>query len=506
MIGMWHIMTPVTSLFFPAAGEDKETVVKHLQDDALPGLPAGIERPCYDRAALKTGIVHFGPGAFHRAHQADYVDRLLEQDPRWGIAAVAMRSAGTIEGLKRQNGLYTLAILDADPAFRVLGAHHRFFGPGDGRDVRSLLADPAVRIVSSTVTEKGYCLASDGTLDFAHPDIVHDLAEPEHPRSLVGWLALGLGDRRAAGTLPFSALSCDNMVANGRKLGAAVEAFARLLDPSLADWIGGEVRFPNSMVDSITPATDGATIARVAEALGCADAIPVRREAYAAWIIEDVLPEGGPDLAAAGAVLTDDVASYELAKLRILNGAHSSLAYIGLLLRHETVADAMGDGALAAFVDRMVRQDVIPTISANFDLDRYASEILQRFDNPAIGHQLSQIAWDGSQKLPYRLLDTIRDARAAGRPIERLTLPIAAWMLFVERQARAGARLVDPLGDRLAEIGRSDDPVAGLLALRQIFLAALAEDAAFRHSLAGTAEKMRSRGPRAVLEEFNAEP
>ena len=474
-------------------------MLKPLSPQALPDLPARVGRPAHDLAAVSTGIVHFGPGAFHRAHQAHYVDRLLAGDPRWGIAAVSMRSAGTVEAMARQSGLYTLAILGAEPSYRVLGAHNRFLGPADGAAVRALLSDPAVRMVSSTVTEKGYCLAGDGTLDFAHPDIVHDLATPQQPRSLIGWIALGLGDRRAAGSAPFVPMCCDNMASNGRKFGAAVADFARRLDPELANWIAGEVRFPSSMVDSITPATDEAAREHVRAALGLDDAIPVTREAYAAWIVEDVLPPGLPDLRSAGVVLTGDVAAFERAKLRILNGAHSSLAYLGLLLEQETVAGAMNAPPLARFIERLVRDDIIPSLEPAFDLQAYASDILARFRNPAIAHKLAQIAWDGSQKLPYRLLGTVTDALAAGRPLRRLLIPIAAWMLWVERQARAGIAIVDPLGDRLSEIGRGGDPVGGLLGLRQVFPASLAEDPFFRGGLEEVVAAMRSKGVREMV-------
>jgi fructuronate reductase len=441
-----------------------------------------------------TGIVHFGPGAFHRAHQADYVDRLLRDDPRWGIAAVSLRSAGTVEALKRQRGRYTLAILDAEARFRTIAAHNGFFGPGEGEGVRALLADPAVRIVSMTVTEKGYCLAGDGTLDFDHPDIARDLADPARPVSLVGWLALGLGDRRAAGRPAFTPLCCDNLAANGRTLRAAVLAYARRLDAGLADWIASEAVFPDTMVDAITPATDEALRARV-RAEGYDDMIPVSREAYSAWVIEDVLPKGSPDFASVGVTMASDVGAWERAKLRILNGAHSTLAYLGLLAGHGTVAEAMGDPALGGFVARLVREDVIPTLlSSPLDLPAYADSILERFRNPAIGHRLAQIAWDGSQKLPYRLLDTIAEALAAGRNVERLAVPVAAWMTFVERQARGGADIVDPLAATLARIGRSGASVEGLLALRQIFPERLAGDPAFRAALARAAVRLRS-GP-----------
>jgi fructuronate reductase len=446
-----------------------------------------------------TGIVHFGPGAFHRAHQADYLDRLLREDPRWGIAAVSLRTPGTIEALKRQHGRYTLAILDEETRFRTLTAHKAFFGPGEGDGVRALLNEAAVRIVSSTVTEKGYCLAGDGTLDLDHPDIVRDLADPAHPASIVGWLTLGLADRREAGLPPFTPLCCDNMVSNGKKLRAAVLAYARRLDPGLADWIAGEAVFPDTMVDSITPATDDRLKALVREQ-GLDDAIPVSREAYSAWVIEDVLPAGSPDLASVGAAMATDVGAWERAKLRILNGAHSTLAYLGLLIGHETVADAIGDPELEAFVRRLVSEDIIPSLLPSpLDLSGYAAEILTRFRNPAIGHKLSQIAWDGSQKLPYRLLDTAAEALTAGRSVERLAVPVAAWMLFVERQARAGVAIVDPLAEILAEIGRGDGAVDRLLALRQVFPEALAGDERFRIAVHAAANSMRAHGPRAVL-------
>jgi fructuronate reductase len=453
----------------------------------------------------RTGIVHFGPGAFHRAHQADYIDRLLRGDPRWGIAAVSLRSPGTVEALRRQQGRYTLAILDAEPSFRTLAAHTGFFGPGEGEAVRAQLRNPAVRIVSSTVTEKGYCLAGDGTLDFGHPDIVRDLADPEHPVSIVGWLALGLGDRRAAGLAPFAPLCCDNMASNGRKLRAAVLAFAGRLDPDLSEWIAGEAVFPNAMVDSITPATDEALRALV-RGEGFEDAIPVSREAYAAWVIEDVLPPGGPDLARAGVVLASDVAAWEKAKLRILNGAHSTLAYLGLLLGHETVADAMADAALAGFVEPLVRRDVLPSLAPSpLDLEAYAGEILGRFRNPAIGHTLAQIAGDGSQKLPYRLLDTIREALDAGRPVARLAVPVAAWIAFLARQARAGVEIVDPLAATLADAGRTADPVAAVLALRQVFPLGLADHPHFREAVHTAWARIGEAGPRAVLAEEQAD-
>ena len=455
-----------------------------------------MQAPAY-RERLTTGIVHFGPGAFHRAHQAHYVDLLLRQDPRWGIAAVSLRSPGTVDALRAQDGLYTLAILDAENSFRTIGAHNRFIGPGSTAEVKALLRDPDVRIVTSTVTEKGYCLGVDGTLDFGHRDIVHDLGAPDDPVTIVGWLALGLRDRKAAGLAPFTPVCCDNMVANGKKLGAAVQAYAERIDPELARWIAGEVRFPDTMVDSITPATNDRLRSLVREVTGDDDAIPVSRESFTQWVIEDVLPDGGPDLASVGVVLAKDVAAWERAKLRILNGAHSSLAYLGLLLGNETVAAAMADSDLARFVERLVHEDIIPGLQPSpIDLAGYAGEIFQRFRNPAIHHKLSQIAWDGSQKLPYRLLDSVADALAAGRPVDRLALPIAAWMRFISQRGSAGVEIVDPLADILVAASRSPEAVTAFLGLRQVFREDVAGDARFVDAITRASKELENGGAR----------
>lgn len=411
-----------------------------------------------------------------------------------------MRSAGTIEGLRSQDGLYTLAILDEETSFRTMGVHNRFFGPTDSEELKRQFSDPAIRVVTSTVTEKGYCLAPDGSLDFNHPDIQHDLGNPGSAKSLVGWVALALSIRRNLQLQPLSVMCCDNMVSNGRKLGRAVAQFARQLDPELARWIEAEVAFPNTMVDSITPATDDSLRQLVRERTGFDDVIPVRREAYTEWVIEDVLPPGAPDLSSVGVTLTNDVAGWEKAKLRILNGAHSTLAYLGLLIGHETVCDAMKDEILAGFAERLVAKDIIPSLKPSpLNLPSYAKETLQRFCNPAIHHKLSQIAWDGSQKLPYRLLDTVLDALQAGRPFERLAVPIAAWILFLERQFRSGAEVVDPLADQLRLAAMGNDPVNAILSLRQVFPERLGAASDFGRLVARVRSAMLVTGAREFL-------
>lgn len=459
---------------------------------ALDTLPDMVARPGW-RAPTAIGIVHFGPGAFHRAHQAAYIDTLLAEDPGWGIAAVSLRSAGTVTALAAQQGLYTLAIRDAELSHRVIGAHSRFLGPDDAAQTHALLADPAVRLVTTTVTEKGYCLAADGTLDLSHPDIAHDLTGTEVPRSVIGWIVAGLGARHAAGTAPFVVMPCDNLADNGAKLHAALIAFAGALDPYLAEWIAGEVRVPGTMVDSITPAADEALYTDVAETLGVVDRAAVQREGFTQWVIQDLGDPVGAALARAGATLTDDVAGYEQAKLRILNGSHSTLAYAGLLRGATSVAEAMQDAELAGFVDAMIRDEIVPTLPtvAGFDHDAYRRAVLARFRNPAIVHRLEQIAGDGSQKLPYRLGDTLADHRANGRMPRHVVAALGCWVAFLMQRARAGVAIVDPAGEALATAAREGDATAVLARLVSAGLGfdpALAQDATAMTAIAAAAD------------------
>jgi len=430
-----------------------------LSRATLSQLSAGVERPRHDRAS-GIGIVHFGPGAFHRAHQAAYVDRLLDHDPRWGIAAISMRSQGTVQALAEQDGLYTLAIRDAAPSFRVIDAHRAFLSADESDAVLTLLAAPTTALVTSTVTEKGYCLKADGTLDLDHPDIVRDLSGAWPPRSVVGWLVAGLKRRRDAGVAPFVPMPCDNLAENGAKLHRALAAFARRTDAGLADWIMGEVRVPSTMVDSITPASDEALDVTVSAALGLEDRAAVQREQFAQWVIEDV-GGIGPDLAAVGAIVTADVSGYERAKLRILNGAHSTLAYAGLLRGRDSVADAMADPALARFVESLIAEDVQPMLPAvsGLDLDAYRQAVLQRFRNPAIHHRLEQIAQDGSQKLPYRWGDTLVANRRAGRVPAHIVAAYGAWIAFLIQRTRGGGAIVDPAAAALAAAAGSGTPM-----------------------------------------------
>ncbi len=427
-----------------------------LCEQTLSRLPATIGRPGYDRGQIKLGVLHFGPGAFHRAHQAAFFDELLAKDPRWGVSAVSLNSPGVRDALLPQDSLYTLAELDETTRFRVLGAIGEvLLAPAAPEAVFDRLTHPDLRLVTITATEKGYHLGGSGELDLDHPDIRHDLANPTAPRSLIGWLSEGLRRRRVAGQAPLTVISCDNLSENGHRLAAAVARFAGETDPDLAAWVAGETRFPRTMVDSITPATDEGLRTRVRQALGLDDAWPVQRERFAQWVIEDLGIPDSPDWARVGVTLSSDVAGYEQAKLRLLNAAHSTLAYLGLLQGATTVADAMRSPDLAAFVRRLMLEDIAATLRppAGLILADYVEAVLGRFGNPAIAHQLAQIAADGSQKLPIRLLATIRDALALGRPVDRLAVPLAAWMRFVVKQARNRQPIVDPLSETLIEIG-----------------------------------------------------
>lgn len=427
---------------------------------SLDTLPATVERPTYDPRSVRIGVVHFGPGAFHRVHQAEILNRVLAQDPDWGICAVSLHSREVRDALAPQDGLYTLVELDAEIRLRVIGAIRECLVAGtDAARVRARLADAQVRLITLTVTEKGYCLDGSGQLDFTHPDILHDLGRMESspPRSVIGWLLQALADRQAAGLAPPVIASCDNLTANGRKLRAAVLALAGRRTPALVDWITAQVPFPASMVDSITPATDHALRERVRKTLaGVVDAWPVQRERFSQWVLEDVPAHAGlPDLAQFGVQRTAEVAPWELAKLRLLNGAHSTLAWLGLLRGHALVRDAMADPQLAEFVTALMNEEIAPTLAAppGLDLGVYADAVRTRFRNPAIAHQLAQIAWDSSQKLPFRLLGTVRDRLATGLPVRRLGEAIAGWLRFVEwRVRRSGEQLVDPLAAHLSAL------------------------------------------------------
>ena len=446
------------------------TARPRLGNAALANLPKSIARPAYDRSAVTPGILHLGIGAFHRAHQAVYTDEILSADPTWGIVGASLRSEETRNALRPQHYLYTLATRSGEgERLRVIGSVKDVIVAEKERPgLLAATGDPRIRIVSLTVTEKGYCHdPSSGVLNEAHPDIVHDLAAPRDPRSVPGLLVEGIARRRAAGLPPFTVLTCDNLPANGRLVKRLIDRFAALRDADLGKFVAGEVLCPATMVDRITPATTDEDREKIADSLGVVDAWPVLTEPFSQWVIEDRFSAGRPHWDEAGAGFVSDVEPYELMKLRLLNGAHSSLAYLGYLAGHETVSDVMADKDFDRFV-RGLMEEVTPTLDVppSTDLAAYKAALIQRFKNSALKHRTWQIAMDGSQKLPQRLLGTIRDCLRLGLPIEHLVLGVAGWMRYVTGvDERGGAIDVsDPLAVRLRTIADATGPVAERLA------------------------------------------
>jgi len=445
----------------------------------------------YDRAAVTPGIVHLGIGAFHRAHMAVYVDDILAKDPSWGIIGASLRRPDTKQALAPQDFLYTVAIRDASGTrARVIGAILDVLDANTQRaELLVTLADPRIRIVSLTVTEKGYCHdPATGNLDQNHPDIVADLANPHAPISAPGLLVRALELRRDAGNPPFTVLSCDNLPSNGKTVARIVTQFARLRDAALADWIAEHVAFPCSMVDRIVPATTDADSDIVRELTGVEDAWPIMTEPFTQWVIEDHFPQGRPAFDTVGAQLVAEVEAFELMKLRMLNGSHSTMSYLGYLGGCAFVSEAVADPGIRQLIHGLMTEEVMPTLPMDrSDLAAYRDALLARFANPALKHRTWQIAMDGSQKLPQRLLGTIRDRLAAGQSIQRLALGVAAWMRYVTGIDEQGAPIdvKDPHAARLRAIadaaGRDAEKLAdGLLGLPEIFGTDLPANAAFR--------------------------
>jgi fructuronate reductase len=479
-----------------------------LSDETVKALPAGVAAPAYDRARVSPGIVHLGVGAFHRAHQAAYVDDCLAAgETDWGIVGASLRSPDTRDALEPQNGLYTLAIRSGPgEQLRVVGSILTLLvAPENPSALLDALTDPRTRIVTLTVTEKAYLRAADGLLDASHPDIAHDLAHPAAPKTAHGFLVEALARRRAAGTPPFTVLTCDNLPANGATVRRLVIAFARLRDAGLAEHIEQGVAFPSTMVDRIVPATTDADRPRVAKSLGVADAWPVMTEPFCQWVVEDHFPGGRPRWEKFGVTMVDDVRPYEEMKLRLLNGAHSSIAYLGLLCGHETVDRAFADPAIRGFVDRLWAE-AVPTLpqDAGLDTTSYTAELSERFANPALAHRTAQIANDGSQKLPQRIVESALAQLKGGRPASHLALAIAAWIAACAARGHSlpKGHFTDPLDARLDALAAKALPTERLT--REIFdLAGFAAGAPEREALrllaADHLSRLRDGGPTAAF-------
>ncbi|MGY8666516.1 mannitol dehydrogenase family protein [Bradyrhizobium sp. UFLA05-109] len=481
----------------------------------LDRLPSGIRRPTYDRSLVTPGIVHLGLGAFHRAHQAVVFDDCLAAGaPAWGIIGASLRSPDTRDALSPQDHLYTVAVRSAEGTdYRVIGA---LVGSEVAREDPSRLiakmADPAIRIVSLTVTEKGYChTPQTGDLDERHPDVVHDLNNFDAPRSAPGFIVAALARRRTQGLAPFTVLCCDNLAANGHTVQRIVTQFAALRSKDLGKWICENVAFPCTMVDRIVPETTDADRAAVSTALGMQDAWPVMTEPFTQWVVEDRFSAGRPDLAAAGVELVTDVKPFELMKLRLLNASHSALAYLGYLASYETIADAMLDPHFARLAASVMEDAAVTlTMPAGTDLSAYRASLLKRFANPALHHRTWQIAMDGSQKLPQRLLGTIQDRLRRDLPIETHALAVAGWMRYVtgsDEQGRA-IDVRDPLAREFASVAREQGPVAerlapALLGIGKVF-GPLGTEPRLREAVTDALGKLYAQGAQRTVESFNS--
>jgi len=433
----------------------------------------------YERTVLKPRIVHLGLGAFFRAHGASFTDDVLANEQSdWGITGVSLQRPDQRDRLAPQDCLYTSVENGRyGPKARIVGCILKVLvAPEDPGAVLDRLSDSKTSIVTLTITEKGYHHdPASGHLNPEHAEIRHDLDHPDTPVSAVGLITAALARRMAAGLPPFTVATCDNLPGNGALLAGLVREFALLRDEKLAAWIERTVPFPSSMIDRIVPAQTPADIALVEQLTGLQDAAPVMHEPFRQWVLEDRFVDGvRPLWERAGAQFVSDVAPFEHAKLRMLNGSHSALAYLGYLAGHETIFDAVSDELFARFIRRFWSDDVIPILAAppGMDLEDYSHQLLERYGNPAIRHRLWQIAMDGSQKLPQRLLSTIRDNLQQQRGFKFVALALAGWIRYVAGTDETGRPIDvrDPLAAKLQEriASAGSNPVAQVRAIANV--------------------------------------
>ena len=409
-----------------------------------------------------------GLGGFHRAHQAYYTESVLNAGAtEWGILGVSLRSPATRDALLAQDGLYTLASRGDEETHHIIGAVHRLMvAPENPAALIRAMTDPHIKLISLTITEKGYCIdPASGALNLNDPAIQHDLRAPDTPKTAPGYLLAAIKQRRAMNIKPFTLLSCDNLPANGEKLHRILIALAREQDRDLSSFIEDQVFSPSTMVDRIVPQTTDEDRRSIAQSLGIEDAWPVITEPFTQWVIEDRFSQGRPDWSLAGAQFVKDTAPYEVMKLRLLNASHTLLAYLGAVAGFQTVAEAMQNPHLKNFVSSFMVDDVIPVLRAppGADVKAYASALINRFQNPSLHHRLDQIASDSSQKIPQRWNATLRERLQHGFDIGRLAYGIAAFTLFARGYDETGRPLTwrDPLADEIKlDLQRAGDDAA----------------------------------------------
>ncbi len=482
-----------------------------LSNARLADLPECVRVPRYDRTAVTPGIVHIGLGNFHRAHQAWYLHRLMDEGRclDWGIIGAGVRpyDAQMREKFLGQDCLTTLIELDPNrTSVEVIGSMIDYLPVQDGHaPLIAKMSDPRIRIVAMTVTEGGYYRAGDA-FDAAHPDIQADVARPDAPTTAFGAIVAALGRRRADGNGPFTVQSCDNLQGNGDIVRDTVVSLARLIDPGLADWIASECAFPNAMVDCIVPAT-GPKELELVRSLGIDEQVPVTHEPFRQWVIEDNFCAGRPDWERVGATLTDDVHRFEAMKLRILNGGHQIVANAGELLGIETIAEAASHPLIAAMFRKVQSDEILPQVAAvpGFTPPEYLTLIERRFANPRIVDTTRRVAFDGSSRHPGFILPSIRERIAAGAPVEGLALVEALWARYClgEREDGSAIEPNDPIWDDLTARARSarQDAVAWL-GLASVYDDAVAENAGFRTAFTRHLQRIHTDGVSGAIQAY----
>ena len=475
-------------------------------------LAANAIVPQYDRNKLVPRLVHLGFGAFHRAHQAVYADILAqEHGSDWGYCEINLIGGEQqIADLKQQDMLYSVAEMSADAwQCRVIGVvKQALHAQVDGLDaVFRALAQPEVAIVSMTITEKGYCHSpATGQLQLEHPLIVRDLANPQRPQSAVGVIVEALAQRKAAGQTAFSVMSCDNMPENGHVTRKVITTYAKALNPALAAWIETQVTFPSTMVDRIVPAVTPDTLAQVAQQTGVQDPAAVACEPFRQWVIEDNFVAGRPAWEKAGAELVNDVLPFEEMKLRMLNGSHSFLAYLGYLAGYPHISDCMQDEHYVNAARHLMLAEQAPTLNTpETDLEKYADSLLARYRNTALKHRTWQIAMDGTQKLPQRMLDSVRWHLANGSDFDCLALGVAGWMRYVGGKDEQGQAIdiSDPLHEeiaqRVASSAEGEPRVMALLQMTAVFGRDLPDNQRFVNAVTSAYLALLARGAKATV-------
>ena len=483
-----------------------------LSNATLTSLPPDVARPGYDRSALRTGIVHIGVGGFHRAHQAMYLDELMNagQAQDWAICGLGLLPGDTRmrDALHAQDGLYTLVVKhpDGSTQARVIGSIVDYlYAPDDPEAALARLADPSTRIVSLTVTEGGYNVNQvTGEFDLTNPAVRADLEPGALPTTSFGYVIEALRRRRAAGTPPFTVMSCDNIQGNGDNARRMFGAFARAKDPDLADWVDAQVPFPNSMVDRITPVTTDADRALVADRFGIEDAWPVVTEPFTQWVLEDDFVSGRPPYEQAGVQVVEDVTPYELMKLRLLNVSHQGIAYLGYLAGYRLVHDVAQDPMFATFLRGYMDHEAQPTLQPlpGVDLEEYKSTLIERFSNPYVRDTVARLCAESSDRIPTWLVPVIGENLAIGGEVKRSALIVASWARYAEGTDEQGEpiEIVDRIAERVhaAALAQSEDDLA-FLRDRDLF-GDLVEDERFVTAYRWALSSLHSRGSKATIQ------